>query len=163
MSDKTRTAFGIPLTGEEPYFARRGRGEQKPLSDLEPLIRAALDDPAIDALNWKQYTPYFNDGDECVFSAYGVGVKLHGDLPEDVDLDDFDSEDGFIETYELKYSKDALQLSDETFSRVYPTVQALEQAIGGGQFNDALYEEFGDHCTVSVYPDRIVLESYEHD
>jgi len=41
------------------------------------------------SFGWKQYTPYFNDGDECIFGAHTCEPNINGecgyDLPEEHD------------------------------------------------------------------------------
>jgi hypothetical protein len=63
----THNFLGIPIDGD----ITRGdkRVPQRPLSELEPLIRAVLDDPTMHSFGWTQYTPYFNDGEPCVFGV----------------------------------------------------------------------------------------------
>lgn len=41
--------------------------------------------PELQAFGWRQYTPYFNDGDECVFGRDDFAVLLYGDDAEDYD------------------------------------------------------------------------------
>lgn len=71
----------------------------------EETIKSALTDlfnnnPQLLAIKWDQYTPYFNDGDECVFSVYDPQYLIdlnHLDLPKEVDAyyeTGDDSEDG---------------------------------------------------------------------
>lgn len=63
----TSNFLGIPIDGD----ITRGdkRVEQRPLSELEPLIRAVLDDQTMHSFGWTQYTPYFNDGEPCIFGV----------------------------------------------------------------------------------------------
>lgn len=78
-TEKVRRNFlGIPVHGDVTPGGKRA--VQRPLSDLEPLIRAVLDDPFIDAFGWTQFTPYFNDGDPCVFSVGSVWFRTTDDL-----------------------------------------------------------------------------------
>lgn len=62
-----RNFLGIPIEGD----INRGedRVDQKPLEELSPLMQAVLDDPGVARFGWRQYTPYFNDGDPCVFGV----------------------------------------------------------------------------------------------
>jgi hypothetical protein len=66
-----RNFLGIRIEGQ----ITDGRAEQLPQERFEPLVRALLDDPLIAAFGWRQYTPYFNDGDTCIFSARGLWVR----------------------------------------------------------------------------------------
>lgn len=83
----TMTFLGIPVEGDITKADKRT--PQRPLEDLAPLMQAVLDDDGIAAFGWRQCTPYFNDGDPCVFSAYGVWFAP----AEDASPDDADSED----------------------------------------------------------------------
>ena len=75
----THVSFlGVPVEGDIHYGDKRP--DQRPLSELEPLIRALLDDPEIHDFGWTQYTPYFNDGDPCVFDANGFWVRTQADV-----------------------------------------------------------------------------------
>jgi hypothetical protein len=40
---------------------------------LQSIIKA---DPGIQAISWKQYAPYFNDGDPCTFSVRDYTLEL---------------------------------------------------------------------------------------
>src|SRR5688572_125580 len=63
-------------------------GERLVGEHLKELLAAH---PKIEAVKWTQYTPYFNDGDPCVFSVNEPDFKLAGVEPkaaEDNDGDD---------------------------------------------------------------------------
>ncbi len=71
----TKTFFGIPIDGDIAYAEKRAA--QRPIEDLQPLMQALLDDDGIEWFAWRQYTPYFNDGEPCVFNVHGaLAVKL---------------------------------------------------------------------------------------
>lgn len=71
----SRTFFGIPIDGDIAFAERKAA--QRPIEDLQPLMQALLDDPGIEWFGWRQYTPYFNDGEPCVFNVHGaLAVKL---------------------------------------------------------------------------------------
>jgi hypothetical protein len=52
------------------------------------------DNPKITAVRWRQYTPYFNDGDPCTFGVGEFTYKIDGKLD-----DGGDYEDGFYSTW----------------------------------------------------------------
>jgi hypothetical protein len=139
---------------------------QEPLSELEPLLRAVLDDDTIIEFGWTQYTPYFNDGDPCIFRVCTPWFRT---------VDDADVED----TYALEadnyhpslgerpgryvdgaYVVGAYEGPDEAR---YERVQALASAIEGGAFEHVLLDAFGDHCSVVVKRDGITVDEYSHD
>lgn len=104
--------------------------------------------PDIKAVRWHQYTPYFNDGEECVFSVDNVYLRT-ANTPEDAG----DYEDGFEDGYDLKdRSKELHSVCDD-----------LNKLIGAREMRDIVKNVFGDHVQVTVTPKKIEIEEYEHD
>lgn len=98
--------------------------------------------PDLIAIRWRQYTPYFNDGDPCTFRLGDFDMKFP-DTPEDGG----DCEDGFESTY-----------GERRKSPVAEAVSAL------GRIDRQVYESvFGDHCTVTATREGFEVEEYEHD
>ena len=99
--------------------------------------------PTVDAIRWRQYTPYFNDGDACTFSVRDFNYQIDGGM-----CDGGDYGDGFVGTWSIKD-------------------KALEAAID--QFEDEvrdddLYESiFGDHVKVTATREGFEIEEYRHD
>jgi hypothetical protein len=165
-----RNFLGIPVKGDLNFTERRT--PQKPLEELAPLMQAVLDDPTIAWFGWKQYTPYFNDGEPCVFSV-NAELAVSFTSGNGSDEDDEDDEDDAIyggvnnnaslgkREYDFKSrSYGAYSGPDEAR---YNRCLALEQAINSGAFDDVLLEHFGDHATIRVSRDGIQVEFYEHD
>lgn len=90
-TDQHRNFLGIPIEGDITRGERRVA--QRPLSDLAPLIRAVLDDPTMHSFGWTQYTPYFNDGDACIFSVGEPWFKTVDDARKAGQLDE--NEEGY--------------------------------------------------------------------
>ncbi len=112
--------------------------------------------PTLDSFTWAQYTPYWNDGDECSFSVHagynapspwneykgsadGVGVN-GGSLWDDED-------------------EEGEPLTDELKSAVIACAKLINE------FDDSDLESmFGDHVEITVYRDgRTTTEQHEHD
>lgn len=157
--------LGIPVEGDITPADKRT--PQAPLEDLAPIMQAVLDDDGITSFGWHQYTPYFNDGDPCVFSASRVWVRTTDDTDEDID------------TYDLEVSRSHPSLGTERWNAPerrwetyanprndtarFERCKALSDAIEGGAFDDVLMEAFGDHAAITVTPGGITVESYSHD
>jgi len=90
--------------------------------------------PELTKFSWTQYTPYFNDGDECVFGA-------HIDYPY---LNDEEEEIWGDEHPLLEANKSVVSFLSE--------------------FDEDDYKEmFGDHCRVTVTRESIEVDGYEHE
>ncbi|RCH70525.1 hypothetical protein DT019_03275 [Streptomyces sp. SDr-06] len=160
-----RNFLGIPVEGD--YTAGSTRTEQKPIEELQPILQAVLDDPTIIEFGWRQYTPYFNDGDPCEFSVYGTWVRT----AEDADTDDeYELEvDSHRSLGKRPYRKDPetgeygfLPYEGPDEAR-YDRCRALSGAVEGGHFETVLLDAFGDHATITVRRDGIHVDFYEHD
>lgn len=158
MSEMTNF-LGIPVYGDITHG--ESRTAQRPLSDLEPLIRAVLDDAAIDSFGWTQYTPYFNDGDPCVFRVDETWVNTSGNGEDNFELWNHPTLSIWLwdptqRTY-VPVERDA-----ETIES-YNKVNALDEAIQSGAFNDVLLKAFGDHADITVRRTGITVNYYSHD
>lgn len=95
---------------------------------------------------WEQFTPYFNDGDECVFGVYEPSFVLANALEE---------EEEYIDRYEREIPRDELNDDMRAVSRFIQNQDDLMQSL------------YGDHVTVLVKrtKDGIVIEveEYEHE
>ena len=91
--------------------------------------------PAVERFSWTQYTPYFNDGDECTFS-------VNSD-PKINDVDCYDSDE------------DKKGIPDGAFKSVRKLIESIDEP--------AMKEMFGDHCKVIVTREGVTVEEYSHD
>lgn len=141
MTDnRPQELLGFSITGNYSRFTEL-QAEQYPLSQLLPVLQKVIDDHTVAEFGWTQYTPYFNDGEACIFHAYGVWVSTvePSDSPDDDDYEDEYKSDKFaVRSYSWK---------DEELSPDHWI--DLEKAIEGGHFYSALLETFGDPAEVT--------------
>lgn len=166
----THTAFGLPVQGDVIKPSNRPNVEQKPLSELEPSLRALLERDDVEAIRWTQYVPYFNDGDICEFGVGDVYIKLKG-----VAEDGGDYEDGFLYGWDAQLKGGPNQRYDygtrqyvnlgDPFPRhpAYDQFDSFSTLFNSGAFHDALYDAFGDHAQITVTRDKVTVEEYSHD
>ncbi|MFI6029511.1 hypothetical protein [Amycolatopsis magusensis] len=152
------TVLGRPVTGEIANTAEH-RAEQKPGEELLPLLDAVLAWRQVDAVRWSQFTPYFNDGEPCVFGAQHVEVKLAGD-----DTAGY-YEDGFVgidEMADYRRGEDGYSRTVKPqFQGVYQALLALEDQLE--HFEDFLHGSFGDHAQVTATRDGFHIADFDHD
>lgn len=171
MTEQTLTQksfLGVPVTGD--INATETRAEQKPIEDLAPLFQAVLNDELIVEFGWNQYTPYFNDGDPCMFR---VGSPWFRTVNDEIDEDD-----DYQDTLGVDYgTHPTLGRFEFDYQGVHPVekscnsehestlraCRALSDAMGSDAFDDVLQANFGDHAQIVVRRDGIEVETYEHD
>jgi hypothetical protein len=136
--------------------------------------------PSIKKLGWSQFTPYFNDGDPCEFSANGYTIAFSNDV-SDYDLA-YDSsclnKDGTIQLLESMPSEEDLSKEypdwksrEELFSAILKQL-TIEQRSAIREFfeimsslsDDLLKFTFEDHSLVIYSSDGShEVEEYEHE
>lgn len=116
----------------------------------EMLQEFFKENPDVHMIYWLQYTPYFNDGDACVFSVNDICVS-----DKDLDVDQLSD---WIHEHNWK-DETSWKLNDE---KVNTDLRKLNTLFGA--HSETLEELFGDHCSVVCYRDgEIHIEEYEHD
>lgn len=115
--------------------------------------------PELQAIYWTQYTPYFMDGDECVFGINDINGYA-GELPKNDDGDTMDFDELFNEEH---HNLGSVYPKDNTY-----THQALVDAFDNFvseiySAGEVMQDALGDHCSVLITRDGITIEEYEHD
>lgn len=117
---------------------------------IQSIKTLMLNYPKIVAIKWKQYTPYFNDGDACVFTVGYVQYKT-----EDMTDEDGDYGDGFDEWYDGKEQRK--KLGDDLSTKLNKLQKNLQD-------NEKLLEvAFGNHVEIIITPKEVIVDEYEHD
>jgi hypothetical protein len=121
--------------------------------------------PDFKSISWTQYTPYFNDGDECKFSA-------NIDYPEiNEDVDGFNEKslnpnlvvnqgnwNRNLRTYEGRVEKPNPDYN-VSLSKAVDSMSKFLQVFD----QDFYKEQFGDHVKVTITPEGVSTEEYEHE
>lgn len=107
--------------------------------------------PKVMFLWWEQYTPYFNDGDECTFRlGEMISVELKQELVEEREEE---SESSGV----VKFPR------DKEGNKILPTVEYLLENIHGDEIDfdpiSEKLEEAVNPCSVEEYVDFFSIES----
>lgn len=100
--------------------------------------------PALQAVEWRQYTPYFNDGDPCYFRV--------GEFEADFDGYEEDEED-----------EDSVE---EEATEAVVDYDAINEAVGELESElpeDVLESVFGDHVRIKATREGFEVSEYDHD
>lgn len=158
----TTTFLGMKVNGD---ITRSDKKDQRPIAEFGAVLAAALAQPGVTEIRWDQYTPYFNDGEPCVFSARFPTFVVDGVEAEDFPYHDNESR-MVLGTREIVWHRGSRvegPYSGPNEDR-YDALSRLQWALVDGEFDDALLAQFGDHATVRVVPhDGIYVESVDHD
>ena len=104
--------------------------------------------PELESFGWNQYTPYFDDGDTCTFSAGEVNM-INGNQ-------EYGDDDWWAENVSSGWGKD---------KKTGPLYEAWEKAadLVASCPSELLEMTFGDHVSVIVSRNGIETEDYDHD
>lgn len=160
------TGAAPPPTAREKYQALRGQMNAL-LEQIKNTGGDAFKDmsaelfeahPLLDGFRWRQYTPYFNDGDECTFSARTSD-------PECAFTDTQDSDDGYDYDGWTETNTRAIERKVELGESLTPReAAALAVAEFLAIFDDSdLKALFGDHVMVTVSREGVTTRAYSHD
>ncbi len=163
-----KTFAGIPQVGDGDHRTARSTVEQRPASELKDSIFRLFELEHIVGLKWRQYIPYFNDGDTCEFTVGEIYIsdsrapEEAGGSEEDADgllwFDDYSYSDTvWFETGEMRENyrgemepaKDLKYIphswsDQETVNRVNEVMNMI-----GPAFYDALETSFGSYAEVT--------------
>jgi 5'-3' exonuclease len=106
---------------------------------LQDGLREIFDQfPEVESIGWKQYTPYFNDGDECIFRCYADEPDINGNCG-----------------WELSYHEETelLAPAQKAASKILEVIEDEDYKI-----------MFGDHALITIHRDGTIdVEEYVHD
>lgn len=134
-------------------------------------------------LVWTQYTPYFNDGEECIFSVNDIYVtNLPTDELSDCRWGEYDGErEGvYVDYGDAKPDSEFFYISAskvggthwKTREDTTPVAmrnydnrafEALVCALNSSSMEDVMKSTFGDHVQVIASINGFDVDDYEHD
>ena len=141
----------------ENYNKMRDEFTAKCRKEINVLLQDIFKEfPELNVIKWTQYTPYFNDGDECIFSVHAP-IFSNCD-PEDENLTSY----GYDGDDENVWTEDGY--SDKSYLPGLKAVyKKFEKIIQSDTMSDVMKDAFGDHSEVTVSRSGIVIGDYEHD
>jgi ribosome-associated translation inhibitor RaiA len=163
--------------------------EKQAAKESEKLISKGFKEifkkyPDLKSFSWTQYTPYFNDGDECIFSANTESIYINNEEEEDSvygaeqflekllnptkEINKLKKriEEYKKEKYDYSWLESEIQriqnASVNEARRRLNILKDIEQILSEID-NDCYRSMFGDHVRVTVTKDGWSTEGYEHE
>ena len=132
--------------------------------DFPEIFKDALSESKIiNSIGWRQYTVYFNDGDECYFSTYfddvDYNIEVNGMLLEDLEGDEEE-----YKLVEQKWENGGYVPNPNYDEGERKILESIVKAIA--QIDDTILKQlFGDHKMITIHKDgSITVEDYtDHD
>lgn len=115
--------------------------------------------PKLESFGWRQYTPYFNDGDECTFGA-------HTDEPDINGIDGYDcdfSRERITDYSAPKVGGEHPKIDNPAFN---PDLDLCLTDVKAflNEIDDSVFRQmFGDHVRITVNRGGTEVQGYNHD
>lgn len=113
----------------------------------------------IQSISWTQYTPWFNDGDECVFRVNNEEPTVNGYS----EYDDEDEGDGVNILLKARETVGYPAKPNPDYDPACAEIKNKILAFLGSFDNDAYSDMFGDHVRVTATRSGVVIEEHSHD
>jgi hypothetical protein len=130
--------------------------------------------PGITALKWTQYTPYFNDGDPCVFNVNDVTFTnaTEDELDNVTAWGEYEGEDesvwvsqniAYVLNSGSKYYQEEAAKIRAAGGFDEDSCDLIDKVIRSDEMEDIMKEMFGDHVVITATRDGFDVDDYEHD
>lgn len=138
------------------------KGQQK-LKEVFKLFWES--NPNVHLITWTQYTPYFNDGSECVFS---LGEIIFSNLADSNEFENivYDTYEGDLENIWVSSSDGDWKngkLKKDSQKMDYNMAKELSNFLQSDSMEDVLKLLFEDHVKVFATREGFTAVYYEHD
>jgi len=121
---------------------------------------AVLNVLGVHAVRWEQYTTSWNDGEPCTFNVHELAVRFSPLENEDDARGDM--EDGFIESWNIEYSREdgeVSELSDSAFEELERAMKEWDKLYK----DEVCRQNFGESAQVTATLEGFSVDSYDHD
>lgn len=137
--------------------------QEEGYENLKEVFKAFFAEvPEIKTVIWTQYTPYFNDGETCVFNVYDpafTNIEKDSEDFEDIKYGDYFGEEEDL--FYIDYLYDGCVYADKLSANSKKVMKKLSEIIC---CNDELMEfMFGDHVKIIANKDGFDVMEYDHD
>jgi hypothetical protein len=123
--------------------------------------------PDLTMIRWVQYTPYFNDGEECVFSMREpIFTNANEDDREYItSYGEFDGDIEDCTTEGIWFFGQNVYSSEPkpTDPKVYKLLDEFDDMMATAEFQELARDMFDDHVQVTVTRAGIDIQEYDHD
>ena len=165
-SEKSKELFEQIAKGKEEISKIKAELSGKIKENFHGMAKELFQGfPELKSFGWKQYTPYFNDGEACEFQSLHIYPTINGN---DENYGESEQEEGVLDIVmlgsETKYDANWKKIPNEDYNPYYKEiVDTVKEFLN--QFDDDDMEDlFGNHVDIHVTEEGIEVENYEnHD
>lgn len=156
------------------YLLAKEQYDKICLDSGQDVIHEILDEAVksfegIEAVRWRQYTPYFDDGNACIFGLQQVLIKPTESFASEIfkgkerSQDGDDADEGFVSEWNLGHYDKSIDsyVMTEAATRLVAFLEKLEARMR--EEEHLLEKVFGDHTQITYRKGDFFIEECEHD
>jgi hypothetical protein len=120
--------------------------------------------PAVTAIIWTQYTPYFNDGDTCEFGVnepYFTNAKNLEDVTRWGEYEGEDETEWSETSWGFKYEGDRKNRTFEGIDKA--SIDKFSALIQSSDMESVMLAMFDNHVRVTATRNGFDVDEYDHD
>jgi len=143
--------------------------QEKLKKEFKTIIAKLFEENSeLKAIVWEQYTPYFNDGDPCIFQVNDFAfTNATGDDLQDIRYGKYDGKNEDVRalssytTLTSKWARD----EDKEYAKLidFETCKKVGQLMSSSEMKDVMLATFGDHVRVIATREGFSIEEFDHD
>jgi hypothetical protein len=139
--------------------------EKSAAKDIVSLLKELMkSNPLLLGMRWQQYTQNFNDGEPCTFNIYGPNFLFDESV---LTKDQSDEQEGWLDEYTVDdefFDDKADVLNFKQISALKKTVKEVQTVFSKlSNMENELNAMFGDGFQITVTPEGLESEDYDHD
>lgn len=120
------------------------------------------------AIVWEQFTPYFSDGDPCIFSVGEVGfTNATGKDLNDIRYGEYDGENKNVRVLSSYFTPNSQwsMKEDNEYAKLidFETCKIVGQLMQSSGMKDVMLATFGDHVKVVATREGFLIDEFDHD
>lgn len=116
--------------------------------------------PEVHVVGWRQYTPYFNDGDECVFQCYAEYAFVSNAKDyENIRWGEYEGDEEGVWCSDGDYGDHNKEMIPESVEKNADALRKLLSKID----EDVFLDMFGNHVQVFATREGFDVQDYDHD
>jgi hypothetical protein len=122
------------------------------------------DHPKVKSFSWTQYTPYFNDGDTCTFSADTNYITVNDERVDEADWmsPTIITKYGTWNREKRVYEDREEELNPKYDPEMVKAVDEIRDFLS--HFDDDFFlSQFGDHAEITITSEGVSIDEYEHE
>ena len=165
VNEKSKLLFQEIAKGKEAVKMLKTELREKVSENFHGMtIKLFMAYPELKSFGWKQYTPYFNDGEACEFESLHYYPTINGN---DENYGESEQAEGELDIVmlgsETIYGVGWKKIPNPNYNPYYSDIVATVKEFLNQFDDDDMKGLFGNHVSIHVTENVVRVEEYDHN